>query len=202
MFGLEALGAAASGGITGLLGGLVNVVGDYFKARENNRHDEAMADKDITITELESKRDVSVAKLEAEAEETKQDAQLMAKSYEADKRRYLSKSGMKDRGWVSSLVVFLMGFVDFVRGMTRPVLTGYMCYVTTLIYFKTQEVTGSHINEETAGELMRVVTVGMVYLTMTAVGWWFGSRSKVQLPGPRGKRTGSLSLPSPFGDSK
>lgn len=69
-----------------------------------------------------------------------------------------------------------MKFVDFCRGMTRPVLTVLFLALTAAIYFTLGD-------KETAlrGQLIDTV----LYLTVTCVLWWFGARQLAKAPGAR-----------------
>lgn len=173
----EALGAIFGGGLTGLLGSLVNTIGDYFKAKQQYAHDEKMAEIETKHLEMEINRDVIVAKEEATARMEEAEARVQEASYEADERKYLPSSAVKQH----IVVVILMAIVDFVRGMTRPGLTIYLCIVTTWLasmVFKIWGASGGTLDQEQAFELIQIIVLGILYVTFTAIGWWFGSRSK------------------------
>jgi len=175
---LEIIGAIFGGGATGLLGSIINSVGDYFKMKAQNKHEEFMAKIETRHLEMEIKRDVTIAKQEATARMEVADAETQAASYEGDKRAYLPAEAVKS----NTGIAWLMALVDFFRGLVRPVLTVYLSVVVYLIYMQTKEITdatvGGAMTPDQAYELMKTITLGLLYLTFTAVGWWFGSRSK------------------------
>ena len=173
----EIIGAIFGGGATGLLGSLVNSVGDYFKIREKHRHDEKMAEVETEHLKMEIERDVVIAKQEAAAEMETAAAETQAESYKSDARAYLPAGSVKD----SAGIAWLMAVVDFMRGLVRPVLTLFLVVISWLIYLQTSQIlaaTGPAMDPEQAYNLIRIIIIGLLYLTFTAVGWWFGSRSK------------------------
>ena len=80
---------------------------------------------------------------------------------------------------IASLVAFLFGFTDFIRGMLRPSLTVYLCGVTTWVTLMAWEImqkSGSEITATQAMEIFQDTTSIVVYLTVSCVTWWFGDR--------------------------
>ena len=192
MFGLgELVTTLVGGGGTGFFGALVSNVTDIFKQREDNRHEEAMADKELDIAKVESERKISIAEREAEAQEQvasdQADAKVREKSYEMDKRTYLSKKAMEG----SRFATIAMAVVDFARGITRPVLTGGIAIFAAYVYWRTQQITGGIITDEAyAYELLKMTTLSVFFYLGLALSWWFGSRSKFM--GGKGFKKSSL----------
>ena len=173
----EILGAMAGGGATGLLGSLVNSVGDFFKMREKNRHDEKMAEVETRHLEMEIERDVVIAKQEAAAQMEEQAARTQEASYKSDARSYLPAEAVKS----SAGLAWLMAVADFFRGIIRPALTLFLVIVAWQIYMQTNAIVAAAdggLSADQAYDLLRTIIIGLLYLTFTAVGWWFGSRSK------------------------
>jgi|GEM_PF-1839205 len=175
----EQLFSLVSGGGLGFLGSMVSSVTDIFKQREENRHDEKMMELENQHVKMETEKDVQVSRMETIAQkeeaEAEADAQVRSRSYEMDQRRYLSKKAMAG----NVVAVVLMASVDFVRGMTRPVLTLYLAVLSTMIFWKVQEITGGMItSEEQAAEILRITTMGLLHFFGMSLAWWFGSRSK------------------------
>ena len=188
----DAVLSAVTGGGTGLLGSLVSGVSEYFQQKEENRHDEVMMDKENDQIKLEADRDIKVSKMETTAQveeaEAEAAAEIKSKSYESDARRYLSKGAMRDSIWATRA----MAAVDFVRGMTRPTLTLYLALVSTLIYWQTYQISKAvEISPEQAFELLRISTLGILYLFGMAVAWWFGDHGKKLLNKKKGIMPGS-----------
>lgn len=172
----EIIGTIVGGGATGLLGSIINSVGDYFKQKQQYAHEEKMAEIETEHLKMEIDRDVDIAEQEAAAQMEVAAAETQAESYKADSRAYLPREAVKG----NTAIAYLMAIVDFLRGMTRPVLTLYLCAITTLIYMQTHVVIeqAGGLDQKQSFFLMKNITLGILYLTFTAVGWWFGSRSK------------------------
>lgn len=184
MFG-EIISTIIGGGATGLLGSLINSVGDYFKQKQQYAHEEKMAEIETKHLSMEIDRDVKISEQEAEAQMEVAAAETQAESYKADTRAYLPAEAVRS----NKFIAWLMAIVDFLRGITRPVLTLYLCAVTTMIYLQTHVVIeqSGGLDQEQAYFLMKNITLGILYLTFTAVGWWFGSRSKMDKVIGKGK---------------
>ena len=173
----EIFGAIFGGGATGLFGSLINSLGDYFKQKQKYRHEERMAEIETRHLEMEINRDVIVSKQEAAAKMEVAAADTQAASYRADSRNYLPAEAVKS----STAIAWMMAIVDFLRGAVRPVLTLYLSIVAYLLYLHTSKVleaSGTGMTPDQAYELTKIIILGLLYLTFTAVGWWFGSRSK------------------------
>lgn len=80
---------------------------------------------------------------------------------------------------IASIISFLFGFTDFIRGMIRPTLTVYLCGVTTwvtLMAWKIMQSSGTEITATQAMTIFQDTTSIVVYLTVSCVTWWFGDR--------------------------
>lgn len=80
---------------------------------------------------------------------------------------------------IASVISFLFGFTDFIRGMLRPTLTVYLCGVTTWVTLMAWEImqsSGTEITATQAMEIFQDTTSIVVYLTVSCVTWWFGDR--------------------------
>ena len=80
---------------------------------------------------------------------------------------------------IASVVAFLFGLVDFLRGIIRPSLTVYLCGVTTwvtLMAWEIMQANEASISANQAVEIFNNTTSIVVYLTVSCVTWWFGDR--------------------------
>lgn len=80
---------------------------------------------------------------------------------------------------IATIIAFLFGMVDFLRGVIRPSLTVYLCGVTTWVTWMAWEImktNGVEINATQAMEIFMETTSIVVYLTVSCVTWWFGDR--------------------------
>lgn len=179
---VEFFGSAAFGGITGLLGGMVNRVADYFTTKQRHLHDEKMLDKNTEYLRIETERDVLIAKETANTVREQAGYEAMGQSYDADKATYFS-STMIDGSHpvIKGIAAVMMAIVDFIRGITRPGLTLYLCILTTIMYVEQKSILqslGAVTDPAIAQTITKDLVHAVIYLTTMAVGWWFATRSK------------------------
>ena len=179
------LSSAAFGGVTGLLGTLIGKVGDYFTLKQKNAFDLAMRDKDMAIAQIEAAKEVTIAQdtnyANREIAEAKMIEVTQSASYEADKAEYLTHDIIEHAPtWASGIISIGLGMVDFVRGMTRPGITFYLCVLTTLMYFQMEKIVAmSQSPAFTPADAVKIIVLivdAVIYLTTVCVTWWFGSR--------------------------
>lgn len=158
-------------------GGLFGIVGSWLKGREERRkmelefdHEQTMrrltqeemrleADLAIQQTEAEFAGKQAVAETEAEAAKDVAASELMAASYQHDKATYGG------------------GLIDSIRGAMRPMITTYLLIVISMIAWKLfaiDDVFAAAPGDARA--LLGQVVQDMVFLAVTAVTWWFGTR--------------------------
>lgn len=138
----EFMGSALAGGATGLIGVAMSLFGDWLRGRREDKQ------RAVLLADAErAARDLAESTAAAGA------ADVLAASIAADAATY-SRAG-------SSVLVF----VDLVRGLTRPVLTLYLCVAISIFYFTT----------DMAALRLEILQTAL-YLTTAAVLWWFGTR--------------------------
>ena len=174
-----ALGSILTGGATGLIGAAVTRYADYkleALRMEHKREEIKLQNEQIRI---EGEVRTRVAETEAAGAAEVASYEALSASYKADTATYLAKA----QGKVSA---FFMGLVDWVRGMTRPALTGYLSLLTTWIAFSLYGMVGELqtqqllMNETQLVQMWWDVINMVLYLTATSVLWWFGSRPKAR----------------------
>jgi len=72
--------------------------------------------------------------------------------------------------------------VDGIRGLMRPLITVYLLVIATLLTLKINQLVGG-LDSLEMSELKGIydnVINQMLFLTATAVTWWFGSRPSSQ----------------------
>ena len=148
-----------TGGATGLLGTALSAVVDFFQARQRHTNEVALRRLDIELAKAEADGAARAAAIEAESESEQAEWRALEESYREAGRR-MSRPG---DGWPIQLV-------DFVRGMTRPVLTWCLLGLTGAIYFLLG-ATDAH-----AAALQPRIVDTVLYLATAAVLWWFGQR--------------------------
>lgn len=156
---VEMLMSVLTGGATGLLGTMVSGAIDFFQSRAEHKREVDLRRLDIELARTEAGAAEKVAAIEAEASTDRAELGAMEASYrEASSRMSRAGDG------------FLMKLVDFVRGMTRPVLTWGLVALVGAIYFTLGA--GDLAPESIKPRIIETV----LYLTTAAVLWWFGQR--------------------------
>jgi len=156
---LDTIMSVLTGGATGLLGTVVSGAIDFFQSRAEHKREMDLRRLDIELAQTEAGAAEKVAAIEAEGARDAAALEAMEASYrEASSRMSRPGDG------------FLMKLVDFVRGMTRPVLTWGLVALVGTIYF----TLGAGGLEPESIKPRIVETV--LYLATAAVLWWFGQR--------------------------
>ena len=174
--------AVGSGGLSGLVGGIMNRFADYKLEKIRFQHESARNDHELKVIQLEAeanlkimrekgKIDVSISENEMEADIAQAQAKSLAASYANDARSYSTNGESK---WFV--------FVDVWRGIIRPGITTYYSIVSTIITWYLYQMVKDVITDEKAMELFEYVVILMVYMTATATLYWFATRVKA----PRG----------------
>jgi len=163
-----------SGGITGLIGAGITAFVEFKKQKLMFDHEVKMTELDQITMKMEIEGTLRVAEVEAEAAVNVADSQALAQSYEADKASYTAPEAR---------VGFMFRFVDFIRGMIRPLITVYLAVIVTVLYFSLKEALGdvSNLDPNDLIGLYREVVLSIIYVTTTVILWWFGTRNKIGL---------------------
>ena len=180
---LELIGTIAggifSGGATGLLGVAFQRFADYKNRQldlqlldKKNAQEIEMRKADAAIMAQEWAGRTKVAEVEAEAVVSAADAAAFAESFKTEPTSY--SSGVKyTRGQAWMMVV-----LDALRGSVRPLLTVYLCAITTMVYLDAQKIMGSVTTPDQAHETVKLIISTVLYLTTTCTLWWFGTRHR------------------------
>ncbi|AUR96005.1 TMhelix containing protein [Vibrio phage 1.215.B._10N.222.54.F7] len=159
---------AVSGGVTGLIGTVFSGVMLWRENANKRKHEIEM--RRVDIEERKAEAELTMKQIEAETEATKISAELNAfnSSIQADRATYSS------RGSDSAVLLF----VDAVRGLVRPVLTVALVIITSIVIFDVIEAAGGYdtVIQAQSAELYADLIHALIYMTTTAVLWWFGAR--------------------------
>jgi hypothetical protein len=187
---LEAITNMISGGGLGVIGGLIGTVISTWSElskrkseleilRENNRQTALLAKQDqahqMALAQQTAAAQERMADIQAAARAVESSSLDFRASHDSDRVTY-SAAGAQEK---SRLVRWLMGVVDFCRGMIRPGATVYSLVLYTLMLMWVREL----INRtqvtmtQTLAEriILEVVFTGTAIITCT-VTWWFGVR--------------------------
>ena len=187
---LEQLGsgllAIVSGGATGLLGVVFQRIFDHWKnkqeldkMREQHAHERAMREVDVQLMKLEGEQRLKVAQVEGETAREVAEAQAFAASFANEPKRY--SEGVK----VGKIGGFLLVLADAIRGIVRPGLTIYLAWISTAIYLKSVETLARLAPAADTASLLKLheqIVLTLLYLFVTCVLWWFGTRNKTPQP--------------------
>lgn len=185
------------GGVTGLLG---TIWSSYNKRKERelelaDRNNQRAHELNMVAAQTEA------MKAEAEANIRITEAQVAGAVELENARAYQTSQleGNKDvfresfmerlfsvEGWArflsipfGVLVCVLFGFADFVKGIARPSITMYLLGVSTWITKQAWDILNTKgvvlSSLEATGILSSVIST-VLYLTVSAVTWWFGDR--------------------------
>ena len=97
-------------------------------------------------------------------------AEIRAASYHNDRATYWSKEAT---GWVGAI----MALVDAFRGFMRPAITLYLLVITSSIAYYLHEIVTNAPVATAPEQIYSQVIMSVLFLTETAVTWWFGSRA-------------------------
>jgi hypothetical protein len=190
---LSVLGSAAGGSFIGMIGTAIKGFQEYKDRQAERRHELEMrrldqsdmrleAELAIKQTEVEFTGKAHLADIEGAVARDVAAAELQGKSYDNDKAEYSKGVLNKLSGIFGNMMRSLLVFVDVARGMMRPSITVYLIIIESLICYQLYQLL-LKFNAPPAEETMKlfiVVVNSVVFLTATAVTWWFGSRPNQQ----------------------
>lgn len=188
------LTGGASTLISSLFGSVSGVVGHYFKAKEKKEKQK----HELALIELNMKRDkqdselmlaeisvnLEVTKVETEGklllEESKGFNEAIAGITKSKTLHNKAFEKLLDGNWfqriLGTILAFLMGTVDIIRGLVRPVLTfGSAAAIAYLI--KTFTVGVANFDNEKQLLLLTLVIDATVYVLTASVQFWFMDRA-------------------------
>jgi len=183
---------------TGLIG---NIVGGIFKFKTaklqqeiqtaSHLHEVAMVKAESDAMIAEAKANIAITRAQVEGAIDLEDAKAFIQAQKEGNKalfdnKWIDKLFTVTGKWqiitlpLASLIATLFGFTDFLRGIIRPMLTIYLCGVTTWITILAWKIMQTHGISLTATQAISIFndTTGVVtYLTISAVTFWFGDRS-------------------------
>ena len=184
------VGSAAGGTLFGTIANTVKTWQE-IKDRENQRkHDleirkverEEMkleSDLEIKKTTSEFAAKSNLAKVEGDIAKDIADREVQKVAYKHDSATYSKGITKNLKGFWLGLVSFMLVFVDMIRGLIRPSITIYLIIIESAIAWHLYQLLLKldQIPLELAGPLLTQVVSSIVFLTATAVTFWFGSRA-------------------------
>jgi len=178
---LEGIFAAVAGGGTGLLGSLVSDVARFFERKQEAVLQIQLKELDIKMLYAETDASIKIAKTEQETAEIEANARIKYAELEGFIAAQTSDSEILSAVAGAKNASTLLNIAAFVRTMVRPALTLYLCLLSTLVYMDARNTLIGMKNEmglARAVEVYSDTSNQLIYLTGTAVLFWFGQRKR------------------------
>jgi len=201
------------GGLTGLIGNAITSWTKYKTAKMEHEHKENMVKLETLAMLEEAKAQISITKARIEGEVELAEVGAYKESIEAGKEKFFGEQWVdrmfESTGWASYLLkpmamVFALMFaiIDVLRGLMRPLLTIYLTGLSTYITWlawKVLETKGiSNLAVSDAVGIYSDVISTVIYLTVSAITWWFGDRSMSKFLQNRKSNKTSSNTIAPF----
>jgi hypothetical protein len=155
------------GAVTGLLGGYLTKVENRKMKQLDHQHEQAMGEMGLRELTLEHTQALEMKDKEAMLAEVEGDIVIEGKEADA------FVESIKGQGKATGIK-----FVDAVRGLMRPLITIFLLWVVWEIYDDVDTLVGG-LESLTETQLVLLYTTlieSIMFLTTTAVAWWFASR--------------------------
>lgn len=161
-------------------GVITGLVGSYLSKREERKvlelrfsHENRMAKHDLQRDIQDHAHDLDMA--DKNMEEATLEGQIATDISEMDNVKSTIISQSKSSG---------NKVIDGILRFVRPVITAYLLVICTVLAFHLHKLTGglAMLSTEQVFGLYSYILYQMVFLTVTAVAWWFGSRGQSSKP--------------------
>ena len=175
----------ATGGVANIFGAVSGLIGGWLAKREQrklleleNSHERYMADVDLKRDQLQY--DQALAIMDKKVEQAQVEGQIQDDIRTADafvashKPNPFNKIG------------------NAIKSAVRPIITGILLWVTWQIYTETSALVGGLKGLDTVKlqELFVYIVHAIIFLTITAVSWWFASRGERAVKAIKGMMNG------------
>jgi len=175
------LGIASSAG----LGSIVGVVGGWITKRENRKSDQQRFVHDLALANIDLQQDQmahthALALADKGMESSQLEGQIAIDIAESEGAIAIQK--VEAEAFASSVAIQLkmtgIKLVDGIRYLMRPVITVYLLTATTYFMFATHKTIDglTSIPVDDLYSLYANMINQLLFLTITAVSWWFMSR--------------------------
>lgn len=157
----EALTTSGFGAITGLIGGIAT---KYIERKEKaNERGYLLKSKELDIESLKLEHAHQVAIADKEIERAELEGEIKIEHAEIGAFTESQKT---------------LGTLQGALRWVRPVITGYLLLFSTLLtVIVWDHVDGiEHFSPEELKDLLTKIVDYVLFLTVTAIAWWFGSR--------------------------
>lgn len=157
---IDLFSTSGLGAIVGLVGSFLTKVEDRKLKKLTFEHDERMAKIRTDELRLEGEQKIQLAETEGEI------------ASDIERQKSFTES-LKEQS-----MLYGIRFVDAVRGLMRPVITIFLLIVSSWLAVNVYHLAGGlqSMPENDVIDLFREIVTQILFLTTTAVTWWFGSR--------------------------
>jgi len=197
------------GGVTGLIGNAFTTWFKYKNAKMEYDHDEKMIGLKSAAMVQEAQMKIQIVQAEIEGEIEVADAEAFTKSQEVGSKQLFHERWIEylmtasEGKWyafilrfIASLISALFALIDFLNGLMRPALTIYLVgmstWITKLSWSILEKAGVPALSAAEALAVFSQVTSTIIYLSVSAVTWWFGDRTMskfLQQQGAKRNRT-------------
>lgn len=173
------------GVITGLLGTGLTSFTNLKMQKLKNEHDIALVRAETEAMKAEAEANIKITETQVQGELAMIEEQNFGKVLEAGNKPVLSNQNLAKlfEHWSTAIfgtiIVFLLGIVEFLRTFMRPGLTAYLVILTSWITWYSADILSAKAEllsaTEASGLFLKVVEI-VIYLTVSSVTWWFADR--------------------------
>lgn len=176
-----------SGGATGLIGLLIQGWSESRKRAQDIELLKVQHLQTLELRKIDAEQQVKMATMDAASAERLAELEAMARadesanaslraSYDHDRATYLDSDAQKK----SRVARWMMGLVDFTRGIIRPGITAYSMVILSALALWVQNLFLQKqivLTPDQTFKLVMEVIGTITYITTTSVVWWFGARA-------------------------
>jgi hypothetical protein len=171
-----------AGVLSGVGGSLITNIFNLFTTKQKDKHEIELIDARIREMEAESKLKIQEIQIQGEIQK-----EVAAQGSFDVSQKYGNKSLIESEmilklfesrwtRWMGVLLVFLMATVDVVRAAMRPGITIALMIITGALSWEYIQIAVKSKSLIDAATITMIFDC-IIYLTFTAVGWWFGDRT-------------------------
>lgn len=159
-------------------GGIIGVLGSWLTKREERKNIQLKYEYEVKMSEIRKEE----ARIESDHELAMADKQIERAQVEGElaigeQEVIAFREGLKEQTKTYGIML-----VDSIRGLMRPLITIYLLVIATFVMIKINGIVGGfeEFDQEELMNTYKGVIDQVLFLTATAVTWWFGSRPSSQ----------------------
>lgn len=175
----------AVGILTGLIGNAFTAFFNLKTQKLKNEHEQTMVKLETEAMIAETQANIKVTEAKVQGELLTLEEANYGKNLELGNKSLVSSEMINKlfdspwTAWLGSFLVFMMGVTDVLRGIMRPGLTLYLVGLTSwLTWYASDLLSGKEglMDVLQAQAIFSEVVRIVIYLTVSAVTWWFADR--------------------------